>query len=99
MVRIGRTSEFGLFFFWKRGPKKVWIGQQKSDFSAKVAYLTICPEYEYGTIIPAGTLDNLKVVKLWKRVWFYLIFGPILVWFSLKMGSDFGPNLEMLNLI
>ena len=29
-----------------------------------LAYLTTCPEYEDGTFIPSGTLDNLKVVKL-----------------------------------
>ena len=93
MVRIGRTwSEFGLFFL-KSGPKKVWISQQKSDFSVKVAYLTTCPEYEYETFIPEGMLDNLKVVKLWKRVWFYLIFGPILVWFSIKVRSDSGRTM------
>ena len=58
----------------------VRIGWTCSEFGL-LAYLTTCPEYEYGTFIPSGTLDNLKVVKLWKRVWFYLIFGPILVWF------------------
>ena len=82
-------------FFWKTGPKKVWIDQQTFDFSAKVAYLNTCPEYKYGTYIPAWTLDNLKIVKLWKRVWFSQIFGPILVWFSLKMRSELGPNLEI----
>ena len=86
MVRIGRNLDF---FFWKRGPKKVCIGQQK------VAYLTTCPEYKHGTFIPAGKLGNLKVVKLWKKVWFYLIFGPILVGFCLEMRSDLGPNFEM----
>ena len=41
-----------------------------------------------------------QVVKLFaKRVWFYLIFSPILVWFSLKMRSDLGPNLEIYGLI
>ena len=95
-VALLRNSDF---FFWKRGPKKVWIGQQKFDFSAKVEYLTIRSEYEYGSFFPAGTLGNVKVVKLWKRVWFLPDFCPIFVWFSLKMGSDLGPNLEMLSLI
>ena len=62
MVRIGRTwSEFGIILE-KRSEKG--IGHQKSDFSAKVAYLTTCPEYEYGTFIPAGALGKLKEVKL-----------------------------------
>ena len=91
LARLGPNSDL----FWKRGPKKVWIGQQKSDFSAKVEYLTIRSEYEYGTFIPAGTLSNVKVVKLWKRVWFLpdfwsdfgLIFPKNGVWFRSEFGD------------
>ena len=48
----------------------------------------------------AWQVQGSQVVKLFaKRVWFYPIFGPILVWFSLKMRSDLGPNLEIYGLI
>ena len=70
-------TEFRLF--WEKWSERGLNWSIKVWFSAKVAYLSTCPEYENGTFIPAETLDNLKA-KLWKS----LIFGPILVWFYHK---------------
>ena len=99
LAGLGPNSDL----FGKIGPKKVWIGDQKSDFSPKLTYLTTHPEFDYRTFIlgmHAWQAQESQVVKLFaKRVWFYPIFGPILVWFSLKMRSDLGPNLEIYGLI
>ena len=102
MVRIGRTwSEFGLF--WKNWSEKGLIWWPKVWFPTKLVYLTTHPELEYRTFIlgmNALQAQGSTDVKLFaKRVWFYLIFGPILVWFSLKMRPDLGPNWEIYGLI
>ena len=65
-------------YFGKEVRKRNW--SSKVDFSAKVAYLTTCPEYEYGIFISAGTLGNLKVVKLWKRVYLIWFLVQFEVW-------------------
>ena len=102
MVRIGRTwSEFGPF--WENWSEKGLNWWPKVWFSPKLTYLTTHPEFDYQTFIlgmNTWQARGSQVVKLFaKRVWFYLIFGPILVWFSLTMRSDLGPNLEIYSLI
>ena len=88
MVRIGRTwSKFGLSF-----GKEV---QKGLNWSTKVLFFytsgifNVLSWVRVWNIYPCR-LGKLKEVKLWKRVWFYLIYGPIWVWFFLKMRSDLG---------
>ena len=63
LAGLGPNSDL----FGKIGPKKVWIGDQKSDFSPKLTYLTTPPEFDYPTFsLGINTLkeQGSQVVKL-----------------------------------
>ena len=76
------------------------MGDKKSDFSLKVAYLMTSPEFAYWAFIlgrNAGHAQVSQVVKLVeKRAWIYPILGVIShkneVWFKSEfwdIESDF----------